>query len=265
MFKLINNFILTGCASIITKKTFILLYLVSQSFLLSSQTSLYKTWVGEGLEVLELGEKRAKYTYDVEPLNYLVELEEDSVLVLTTSQWRSGKAEQEVKKLAFDILRLTKDSLVLAPLNHKAWRALSKNEQYHFVSKSSLYDSSFHFRKIRLYVYPSERSTEPGIEMEIDSSGYLCFHTTQRIGVLKGTYLAQLSDELFRKLTTLAQTAPLSKLPEQFGTSPGIEIYEIIIDFDDNQRIAKGNISPYLYKPFIDFLLSIYLKAELKQ
>lgn len=246
------------------RKLPLFLLLFSLFFSLKSQdTDLYKTWVGEELEILDIGKKWAKYSYDVDLIQqYLVSIEEESILVLTYEHWRSGKSELDTTELVFDILRLTEDTLILAPLNYKAWRALLKKEAYLFVSKTSLYDSTFQFSNIHIRSYPEGKELLPRIEMEIDSSGLFCFHTSQRMGILKGTYFTQLPDELFSELLGLLRTAPLSHLPEQFGSVTAKETYEFIFEFEHTSRTATGNIFPLLYRPLLDFLLSLHEKID---
>ena len=170
---------------------YIVLFLLSSISTLASPT-MYKTWIGEHLETLEMKEG-AGHFYGSNPLNRFGASYKNDTLTITNNTFSTPY------DYTFKVLRLTKDTLIVSPLNANARGLIDNKNKFVFVDKAHLYTAKLKFQKV-FFSATSCYGGCPGMKIEIDSSGLVHFLAEKNVRAHYGLYEGQLSSEQLKEL-----------------------------------------------------------------
>jgi len=218
--------------------------------------TIYKIWIGENLEYLELTKKKANLDYGYHLNDYGISYK-DSILKLIDYFWKSGKFGRQHEDYIFKVLRLTTDTLIVSPLNERARRIIDNKNEFIFVAKTKLYRTDLKFQKI-FFSGTGCLGSCPGLKIEIDSTGLVYFLGEYNTDTLKGLYKGQLTDEQLEKLIDLLKVSELDRFPKGLGRAIDAPTYKFIFFYNGKKRTSEGYFVPYFNHSLLSYLLNIY-------
>lgn len=233
------------------------------SYTVSAQPSIYKAWVGEQLQYLEITSKTVNfdYGYRLDDFGFLYN---DSVLTLIDYFYTQGKIRKQHEDYVYKIIKLTDDTLVLSPLNAEAARLINNQQRITFIDRSLIYDSLFQFQKI-YFSGTGCYGNCPAMKLEIDSSGKIIFLGEYNTGVYKGLHEGYLNRQQLDSLIDLLSRSDLDRFPTILGHAIDAPTYQFKFHYNGKERTSKGYFVPCLDLPMLYYLLSIYKRVSLKK
>lgn len=255
-------------------------------FIVAQENSeLNKIWVANDLKCLDLRiQNEAYFDYGLGVYGKFKLKSTDTVFYMTGER-QLGYIEitSRSESIGFRIERLTKDTLIIHPLNINAKALLEtdyknhftkynygdtvlihKSDKYTFLSKERMFDKDFEFDKI----YFSNQSGIIGTQMnlEIDNKGHILFKGISNTGEYKGKYSGRLPRKELNNLKNILKFSAVDKIPEKLLTfldhiGPN---YKMIISYNGTIKKTEGHSFPYFNKPLYEFLINIYKHSKLK-
>lgn len=237
-------------------------------FLLSSVSNfasptIYKTWIGENLEYLEITEEKANFEFGFDLYDYDVTYK-DSTLTLIDYTYKSRKIGRRHEKYVYKVLRLTNDSLIISPLNERASRLIHGKTVFIFVDKSLLYKTDLKFQKIFFSAGVCFGEC-PALKIEIDSTGLTYFLGEYHTGTYLGLYKGQLTKVQLDSLIEILKVSELDKFPIRLNMAMDASTYNFKFSYNDKVKTSVGDFVPYFTSPLLNYLMTIYKKIEFEE
>lgn len=225
--------------------------------------TIYKTWVGENLEFLQL-KKNKGYFADGDYLNNFGVSFKDSTLILVQHFYVAGKIGRQNENYVFKVVLLSKDSLIISPSNDRARSLINHKKSFVFVDKSTIYKSDLTFQKIYFSIV-SKNEINPTLKLEVDSTGLIYFLSENNTGYANGLYKGKLNNYELEELIEILKTSELDKFPISLGGGFDAPIYNFKFYFNGKTKSSRGTDIPYFNKPLKSYLLSIYDKIDFEK
>lgn len=268
-----------------------LLILFNVFIVAQENPELNKIWVANDLKCFDLRiQDEAIFDYGLMQYGKFELKSNDSSFQLV-GQRQSGYIEHSSRKESIDfrIVKLTKDTLIIHPLNINAKALLAvdyknhslkynhgdsviihENDKYIFLSKEKMYERDFKFDRIYFSTQTGlGRFTErPQMNLEINNNGDILFHGILNVGEYKGKYYGKLSKKKLKELRNILKYSAIDLMPEKLiimldSHGPN---YAMIISYNGTiKKIERGTSFPYFNKPLLEFLLTIYENTKLKK
>ncbi len=236
-------------------KNIFLVIFISISSLAYSQT-IYKIWVGENLEYLELTKRKANFDYGYHLNDYGISYK-DSLLRIIDYFWQAGKFGRQHEDYFFKVLKLTNDTLIVSPLNERAKNVINNKEKFVFVDKTKLYKTELKFQRIS-FSGTGCFGNCPTLKIEIDSTGIVNFLGEYNTGSLKGFYKGQLTPNQLAYLIELLKMSELDRFPRYLGDAIDAPNYNFKFYYNGKTRTSEGYFIPYFNHSLLNYLLNIY-------
>lgn len=274
------------------RQTIITIIIILFSTLLFAQKNpvLNKIWVANDLKCLDLrNEEKVYFDYGLYFSNSLKLVHSDSIIQLT---WRRGPHihdhNTKHEYLCYRIIKLTKDSLTIRPMNVNSKALLEvdyeknslkyqygdsvilkESDLYFFKSRESQFDSHFKFNKLYFNSEgnnPSLPFIDPDWKIEIDKTGNILFYGS-RNNIVSQFYSGKLSRKNLDSLQFILSTSLIDLLPEKAPILYDYigPVYSIIISYNENTKKFIGYNFPGFNKPLLEFLLNIPDNTNLKK
>ena len=234
----------------------IYILIVCSSISVFASPTIYKTWVGENLEFLQL-KKNKGYFANGDYLNNFSVSFKDSTLTLVQHFYVAGKIGRQNENYVFKVVQLSKDSLIISPLNARASSIFKHKKSIVFVDKSIIYKPDLTFQKIYFSI-DSKNEINPTLKLEIDSTGLIYFLSENRTGYDNGLYKGKLNNYELEELIEILKTSELDKFPTSLGGGFDAPIYNFKFYYNGKTKSSRGTDIPYFNKPLKSFLLRIY-------
>lgn len=223
---------------------------VQQTF---SKPTIYKTWIGENLQFLELKKRGANFDYGdgIVPFELTYS---DSVITLTLDKKKGWI-------YLFKIVHLTEDSLVVSPLNEKSRPYTKGKDTFVFIERGKWRTKAIRFHDL----FFSQTKCNDGcnsFRLFIDSSGLIYFQTLIPFKNYNGTYRGQLDKIELTELNEILTKLPLDNFPTDLGFAIGLTEKTFVFHYDNKTKISSGYCIPQTATPLEDYLLLIYEKVD---
>ena len=246
-------------------KKSLLLFILIQIFLANksdSQTvSLKKTWISAKLEYLKFSDTIALFEYAHNTREYHYKIK-GKIIILTEYYFTSKDKLRHENEFAFEITKLTADTLIIKPFSQSSKRLISGKEFLLFVDSLKVNDTKFLFEKL---FFSGSRcmGTCPKMKIEINAAGKVFFLGEYNTEIYKGLYKGQLKPGDLKKLNSILKNSWLDNFPEDLGSALDVPSYHFIFYYNGRKKVSGGYSVPYFNRELLSFLLNIYKKADL--
>jgi hypothetical protein len=221
-----------------------------------SQTSIYKNWIGENLEYLELKKRSANFDYGYGFFPFDVSYN-DSILILTSNKKRNWIYHYKVR-------RLTPDSLIISPQDSISATFLKGKSTFIFVDKNKLPQKEIKFQNLS-FSQGDCGGPCPSFKINIDSVGTVYFQTLKQIDNLNGTYKGQLSPEQLNNFIEVLKASRLEMFPKHLGYALGLPKKTFVIHYNNAVLRSQGYCIPPTAASLEDYLMKIYTEVNLQK
>lgn len=245
------------------KKLLLTIFLISGIAQIYANPTIYKTWIGEDLQYLELNKKHARYG-SILLWKYKVRYK-DSILTFTDPLWATGDFFKQRDKFVFKVVFFSKDTLVLIPLNKNASRLVGTKKSCIFTSKKALYKPKLKFQKVYFSLVSYGFSSSSAMEIEIDSVGTVHYNDSLGVDNLSGFYKGQLSAAQLDSLTLILKMSELDRFPKGLGCGYDGTDYAFRFYYDNKLRKCEGCQVPYFHRILLRFLTLLPKNIEFKR
>lgn len=201
----------------------IYILIVCSSVSVFASPTIYKIWVGENLEFLQL-KKNKGYFANGDYLNNFGVSFKDSTLTLVQHFYVAGKIGKQNENYVFKVVQLSKDSLIISPLIARASSIFKNKKSIVFVDKSIIYKPDLTFQKIYFSI-DSKNEINPTLKLEIDSTGLIYFLSENNTDYENGLYQGKLNKDELEELIEILKKSELDKFPLKLGSAFNSPIY----------------------------------------
>jgi hypothetical protein len=225
----------------------------------NSSPTIFKTWIGENLEYLEIASTNAKFDYGY-GLNDYGSSFNDSTITL----YEGDKFGKQHSEYVYKVLQLTDDSLIVSSLSEGAAMLIHGKQKFDFVDRSRLYNPDLKFQRI-FFSGTICFGTCPAFKIEIDSSGLTYFEAGANTGISPGLYKGHLSKKQLDDLVEILKSSGLDRFPTHLGSAIDAPIYSFKFHYKYKTKSSTGFFIPYFDRPMLDYLLTIYKQLSLQK
>ena len=234
------------------------LFLLLSSFLLLhflaySQAQIYKTWVGENNEYLNIFKRAAGLQKGIEYQEFGVFKYKNRYFIFVTRD----SAHMYGQK--YNIVRLTQDTLILSPEGEDILNLAKPNSQNQYI----FVNNRLNYKFVCLhYERPADFYDEEKVNftLDIDSAKRSKVTVTDLFSNKTKVYRAPVTKRDYRRLINILSSYDLSCYPDENITMDSIKCSNpnscLEIRFNDQKKIFKGCILlPGYYLKLGDFML----------
>ncbi len=248
-------------------KSFIILFLaLLLNLSCNAQVSIYKTWIGEKQEYLEMTRGISRLDIrneDYENNDFKVTVKEGTFDAIKIP--RNYQKRDEPIAYHFRVIKLTEDTLILSGNDSPTKFELYDKPEYLFISKQALVDKHLTFQKLE-FTSSTCFGHCPEIHIAIDSLGKVHFLGGQDTKTkYKKMQIAQLSTKQLNQLIEILKNSCLDKFPEEMAVWLDAPTFHFVIYYNNTKMKSWGCVVPYTSRQLQDYLMNIYLKLLLKK
>ncbi len=219
-----------------------------------------KDWVGMKLEYLSFADSllvldngssfSKKFSYDLKGRK--LELIEHN---LSSS---SGQV------FPYQLAKASEDTLVLKPLDEKAYNLIGKRKYLILYSASSMIDENFQFEKLS-FTSTSCYGTCPVMKIEIYVSGKVYFQGEEHTDKYKGLYKGKLKAFELKDFKNLLKRSAIDKMTSRTDYLTDLPTYRLIVYYNGKKKDITTHTFPSYNKDLLDYLLNIFKNIKLRK
>ena len=233
------------------KHLFLLSVFLLFHFLACSQAQIYKTWVGQDNEYLNILNKTASIQKGREYKKFdVIKYVKNKYFVL------SGTIHDVEFTVMYNIVRLTQDTLILSPEGEDLFNLAELNPQNQYVFVNSMLTYKF----VRLHYeasYSDEYAVKSRITLAIDSAKKSKVTVKDDSSDPPKVYRSPVTKQDYERLIKILSSFDLSSFPDEIIKVDSICQPAILeIQFNDQKKLFKrwNAVIPAYYSKLGDFM-----------